>query len=795
MQNAYELAQLSVQPSSNVPDEKASSTSVTSDQGMAKAEANTKDTTAVTKAASVELAFRSKGKSTPLLPSIETYDGLLACLEECSLQVDGKIFVIKRVQVADCGGQSQFHQILPIFVKYTTLYIFVCKLNEALSTHPMVKYNVAGKEICDPYRSSESYEQILEHSLRVIRSEKAKGDGKGSHLIIVGTHKDKESECTTETRESKNKRLAEMLLPEFKGEVKYYRQRPSKEFIFPLNAQFPGEEEEKIAAEIRRLISVECEAEAVDIPLQWHALEALLEDLTKAFGRDVISKEECFAAAKDLHFEDESALNAALQYLDQLNLIYYYPDILPGVVFASAQVLLDKVTELVLAVHELQDGKTATAMSRLQDEKWQRFCDHALVSADFLAQELFQRHYVPGVFNHINLMDLFKELLIFARFSSTEVLVPAILKKLTKQELDKYRICCSSSSSSTSCSLEHASPLVLSFPKHGGPLLGVFCATVVALLSEDNAQPNQWALKMEEDEVTPSCLFQNCVQFEIEDHPGSVTLIDSFEHIEVHISEAAATMEGFPASIKHAVIERIRKATLALHYNYSKPDFGFGCPCNSRPGFHLAKLGKSSRWICSKNKEKCGALSSCHKVWLEELESPQKATTTVESHHNRSPKEIDSPSLDSTLKQPTSFNIEPHQQQKQSTPEQDQLSPVSKTVDTRKKDSSLDIDSTPKLHELDLIEYNNKQLKLIDRVAYKWEDIAIRLHFEGHSISEINRDSHFQARPACQKMFIKWTQGVGRKPTTWKTLITALKEAGLGEVADELHKVINKTYD
>ena len=781
MQNAYELAQLSVQPSSNVPDEKASSTSVTSDQGMEKAEANTKDTTAVTKAASVELAFRSKGKSTPLLPSIETYDGLLACLEECSLQVDGKIFVIKRVQVADCGGQSQFHQILPIFVKHTTLYIFVCKLNEALSAHPMVKYNVGGKEICDPYRSSESYEQILEHSLRVIRSEKAKGDGKGSHLIIVGTHKDKESECTTETRESKNKRLAEILLPEFKGEVKYYRQRPSKEFIFPLNAQFPGEEEKKIAAEIRRLISVECEAEAVDIPLQWHALEALLEDLTKAFGRDVISKEECFAAAKDLHFEDESALNAALQYLDQLNLIYYYPDILPGVVFASAQVLLDKVTELVLAVHELQDGKTTTAMSRLQDEKWQRFCDHALVSAEFLAQELFQRHYVPGVFNHINLMDLFKELLIFAHFSSTEVLVPAILKRLTKQELDKYRICCSSSISSTSCSLEHASPLVLSFPKHGGPLLGVFCATIVALLSEDNAQPNQWALKMEEDGVTPSCLFQNCVQFEIEDNPGSVTLIDSFEHIEVHISEAAAAMEGFPASIKHAVIERIRKATLALHYNYSKPDFGFGCPCNSRSGFHLAKLGKSSRWICSKNKEKCGALSSCHKVWLEELESPQKATTTVESvpitRHNRSP-------------------IETHQQQKQSTPEQGQLSPASETIDTMNyDDSSLDIDSTPKLHELDLIEYSNKQLKIIDLVAYKWENIAIRLHFEGHSISEIKQDAHFLARPACQNMFIKWTQGVGRKPTTWKTLITALKEAGLGEVADELHKVINKTYD
>ena len=136
---------------------------------------------------------------------------------------------------------------------------------------------------------------------------------------------------------------------------------------------------------------------------------------------------------------------------------------------------------------------------------------------------------------------------------------------------------------------------------------------------------------------------------------------------------------------------------------------------------------------------------SCQKVWLKELESPQKATSTVPlTHHNRSPKKISSPSLDSTLKQPTSSIIETHQQQKQSTPEQGQLSPASKTIDTRKnEDSALDIDSTPKLHELDLLEYSNKQLKLIDRVAYKWEDIAIRLHFEGHSISEIKQDSAF----------------------------------------------------
>ena len=241
--------------------------------------------------------------------------------------------------------------------------------------------------------------------------------------MIIGTHKDKEDECTTETRKMKNKRLNELLLPEFKKEVIYYRQSPMKELVHALNAKTPGEEEKRTAKGIRHTISTECSAEAVEIPLQWHALEGVIEDLSKALKRGVLSKDECFATAESLHFDDEDALDAALVYLDQLNLLLYYPNILPGVVFANTQVLFDKVSELVVTAHEIRDGGTTTCM----DEKWQRFNDHALVSAKFLKQERFQKHYKPGLFNHENLMLLFKELCIFAFFNDKEVFVPALL--------------------------------------------------------------------------------------------------------------------------------------------------------------------------------------------------------------------------------------------------------------------------------------------------------------------------------------------------------------------------------
>lgn len=37
---------------------------------------------------------------------------------------------------------------------------------------------------------------------------------------------------------------------------------------------------------------------------------------------------------------------------------------------------------------------------------------------------------------------------------------------------------------------------------------------------------------------------------------------------------------------------------------------------------------------------------------------------------------------------------------------------------------------------------------------------------------------------------MEWLAGVGRKPTNWTTLITALKEAELSEVANDLNAII-----
>ena len=74
---------------------------------------------------------------------------------------------------------------------------------------------------------------------------------------------------------------------------------------------------------------------------------------------------------------------------------------------------------------------------------------------------------------------------------------------------------------------------------------------------------------------------------------------------------------------------------------------------------------------------------------------------------------------------------------------------------------------------------------MIRRSAAYWERVATRLYFEGQEIKCIKIDHHL-TEDCCRNMFVEWLDGTGRTPKTWETVIKALDEADLGEIATEL---------
>ena len=371
--------------------------------------------------------------------------------------VPDRVARFKWVYFLDTGGQPQFHEMFRAFLKRASFCMFVQKLSERLDEYPLVEYyDESSRLVGEPYHAALTHQQILNICVRTMQSHNPQED-KPPKIIVLGTHVDKEHQCS-ETREVKNQKLMEVLVPAFPEQVVYYGEG-MKELIFPLNARCPGEAEKVVAQEIREVIMKECLQKPDKIPLRWYALEQALQELALKYGRDVLKKEECFAAALRLHFDEES-FEAALQYLHDLNIIFYYHEILGELVFCNPQVLLDKLTELVKHSHQLRKNPAAkVACSGM----WSKFKACGLVTVEMLST--FDKHYVPGIFGPAELIKLFRKLLMFADTKESEYFVPSLLQILSPSQVMNHR---------ASCAASDRTPLVVYFPD--GLRLGVVCS-------------------------------------------------------------------------------------------------------------------------------------------------------------------------------------------------------------------------------------------------------------------------------------------------------------------------------
>ena len=549
------------------------------------------------------VARKPNSKRKNSLPSVTIHDKLIQLMDEC-FESGKPLPTFHKLYLIDSGGQPQFHEVLPIFLRRMSLYIFVFKLSEELATKPMVEYfNGSGQCVGTPYQSAQSNQQLLNHCLCTMHTHRSDTKS-GGECLVVGTHRDEEHKCTSETRKEKNKKLADILLPAFQDEIIYYKLPPESELIFPVNAKDPVEFDKCIAKNVQGLVLDECKPVSIDVPLQYFSLEILLEEVSLSLDRGVLSKEECLRAAKDLYF-DEHTLDAALQFLDEISVVFYFPEILEGVVFTDPQVLLDKVTELVEKIFCLRENIGGEAIGL--PGSWQKFKEHDIISLKLLQKEEFSKHYVPEIFAPVDLVKLFKELLIIADFNASEYIMPALLPVLEKEKIHEYRV------SNDSI----LAPLALSFPL-GGPRLGTYCSLTCFLVSHDNQFPSPWKIVLLPHSNTPVCLNRNCTRFSVPGFPGSVTLIDTLKHFEIHVHTVEKVCSKMSSIVSRAIFAGLKKATLVLGYDNSIPSKALLCPCdNDGSDPHVAIFGDGI-WTCSQNTNAFGDLTSRELPWCEQ---------------------------------------------------------------------------------------------------------------------------------------------------------------------------------
>ncbi|CAI8056521.1 hypothetical protein GBAR_LOCUS30802 [Geodia barretti] len=517
------------------------------------------------------------------------------------------------IRLLDSGGQPQFHEVASIVVPAVTGIISVFKLSEPLAVHGEVVLYKDGVQANDPYKSYLTNEQVIRHNLLAIQSEVSqKGTEEMPNLAFVGTFLDQQDACPEETPDQKDERLHSIIteiLPERTQQCVISNSGSLQQVIFKLNTRTPSDEDYQTAGRLKAALMSRSQVKPRNLPLKWCGFEVALRKMMEKLGRQVLSLQECEFIGYKLGF-DPPSLKACLNYLRELHILSFY-DVLPNVVFASCQVILDKITELVTYSLELKKrDRVSTGVDR-------KFHQQGILSLDILQSEACSKHYSSKYFVPEDLPKVLKSLFIVTDVGPGEYLMPCVLEVndiLPSPPVPKGNV---------------RSSFVLHFSKKS-PMLGIYCCTISYLLTAAG-----WKLLTRDGEVVQ--VARNSITFELPQNlPGKLTFLDPLSsYLEVAVdlqSVAAQHSAALYKEIRDTFVEAMKSAMQTLHYEVRTPELSFLCPeqssrCSAFP--HLATLNTTHSLLTCSRSPHCVAhpLTPDQKMWLPTpAEGPEKKT-------------------------------------------------------------------------------------------------------------------------------------------------------------------------
>ena len=566
------------------------------------------------------------------------------------------------VFLIDSGGQTEFQDAFSVFLPHTSVCVFVFKLSEPLDSYPVIEYYRNGQLVGKPEQSLLTNRDIFQKYMRTMFSFNSRAKGKmekgasaiqesslqpappvhppqdeeassipgepqdsssnedgspesggaeecsseedSSHgapprILLLGTHRDLKDLCETETVEQKNKELEAIIPEKLKKQVIYCA---DKRPIFEINGLKPDGDDKKMAETIRQCIMHECPSRREKTPWRWHVFNQKMKSIARRLKRSVLSREECLKIAESVRLDKES-FQLALEFFHNLSLIFYYPSILPDVVFVDPQVLLDKVSELVQFTFKLKDPN---AKDSPLPHGWQQYKNNAQITEKFLDNKRFSSHYHEPVFTRKHLTTLLERLLVFARLSPDTWFMPCVLKHLKPEDIRPHCV--------------SPSPLVVHFPD-GGPQHGVCCSLIAHVLSTANRHPCPWSVRLAHN--SPACLYRNCIQFQVSsDYNGFVLLIDRYTYFEVHVRTSPSKLVEVWRHVRCAVFSGLESVLITLGYSNNKPSPAILCPSHTTANSSHPAYIRNKEWTCSLDCNEFDSVAMLQEIptWLEETE-------------------------------------------------------------------------------------------------------------------------------------------------------------------------------
>lgn len=488
------------------------------------------------------------------------------------------------IYVADCTGETTFLEIAPLLMQFFCINITCYRAIDTLKKSVEFKYCVDGKPVLGKaYRTIENQEltKMIFAGKVEIKHPYVMGVSTGryerrNYFSVASTFYDtylsleKENKLT-ETLAEQNEWYHEDLktfshvrvdLNSLQGQVSY-----------PFNTAARLKKDLKAVERFRRMAN-HCYME-VEFPIRWYLFFLQINEV-KGSSRVMISFNECKIMASLVGIHSVDVVRAALEYFHDLMLIFYFPAVLPDVIFLTQKRIFDKLSEVIAVFVGVHNGNfNPHHLSLLRD--------HGILERALLDDLAYG--FIPNFFSPDDFLRLLHHLYVVHPLGNNRFYFPFMLKEFP----DVYN----------HMNTERLEPIMYYWKKGCVPVPTGFFYTFIHYLwkMEDSV------FKLPED---LSLNYRNKFTFDCPTIEGQVIIFET--KIGIGVSHTAHLKHCL--FVRKALLEAMMKVCELLDYRDDlRPRVGFLCRntdeegscCRSPP--HVARVNKQEEFTQCKDIE------------------------------------------------------------------------------------------------------------------------------------------------------------------------------------------------
>ena len=440
-------------------------------------------------------------------------------------QTKGKMELL---HVINCGSNFfELSELLKVFIRNVTFYAFVTDLSKELH---QTEWNA-----------------LLQTATP------------NSKLVIIGTY----------IKEDVNIQEKIALLHENLGNSS------SENRVFSLKYKTPERQDYDTGCRvIERAISV---TDSKKFPFAWHVFGFKIKECIASSNLVILSVEgHCMKIGKRLNM-NRATVEVALQHLSEHNMLLYFKDALPDIVFSGITIFSRIFSSLYDEIKHL-DGWHSSIVTRVD----------LLNEIGVYTNEL---KYISDK----DLIVLFTKLMIMAPFDGdARYIMPSLLQPLNK--MDRKIFC------ENSIDL-NLIPLMIKCPSTGNE----FISMLISCLSN-----RSWIIPRDLS-GNPMCLYKNCAMLRAEEFQCLVTVAFESPYVEVYVKSDDQKKPTKYHQIASIILQCLEKINIINGHDFNF-NIVFDCRCGKIDEKHTCSYNSDTSMKCEKNNSIFPG--SSHMKWL-----------------------------------------------------------------------------------------------------------------------------------------------------------------------------------